>query len=639
MAKDKNKKPFNVLSKKGLMTLALAGVMVASPFMLAGCGEKGDKGDTGATGANGKSAYELAVDNGFTGTLQEWLDSLKGAAGAPGTPGAAGAAGAPGSSVTVVSVEKTGTNGLVDTYTITFSDGTTTNFDITNGAAGAAGASSYTHIKFANEMPDEDSDILATGTGDYIGIYNGTSETAPTNYTEYSWYKIKGDTPSIAFDGEGFIILDGVKTNICIYDAEIEQEFVYNAATYSNYEYVKKQGNALGSVDSMTPKRTSIWYPYKFKAGTTFKCVGDDVNYHYGFSISADGENFAYSTTPGLAEDTGWISSTPPSGALNLGADAGDSVVRHQFNATTKTLTLSRDSYVRINFRTPTNGAITYLTQDWEKYFEINGSILVESETVHITPDKSDEVNSYGMNSIALMGYSTEAPENTLAAVRLAHEKGFDMVSCDVSFTSDGVGVLLHDDTIDRTSDGEGNIADMTLAQVKEFDFGSWKSAAYADEEIPTFEEFIKVCKYMAIHPYIQVKSSATQANIESLVTTVFRSGMLNKVTWVSSDIDVLTAINQLNAKARLGYATETITTGQIAELKALKSETNSVFFYADNARLIVSVVDTCIAEFLPIEVYGANEVTDIENLHPYITGVASPDKVAGQILYDKYMG
>ena len=575
MAKDKNKKPFNVLSKKGLMTLAIAGVMVASPFMLAGCGEAGPKGDAGN---NGKSAYELAVENGFTGTVQDWLNSLK----------------------------------------------------------GANGASSFTHVKYANEMPDEDADILASGTGEFIGIYNGTSETAPTNYNAYTWHKIKGDTPSIAFDSEGFIILDGVKTDICIYDAEIEQEFVYNAATYSNYEYVKKQGNALGANDANTPKRTSIWYPYKFKEGTTFKCVGNDSSYNYGFSISSDGVNFDAREVPGLAEDTGWISSTTPSGGLNLGTSA----VKHQYNKDTKTLTLSRDSYVRINFSTAgQTGAITPTTQDWEKYFEINGSILVDSGTVHITPDKSDEVNSYGMNSIALMGYSTEAPENTLSAVRLAHEKGFDMVSCDVSFTSDGVAVLLHDDTIDRTSDGTGNISEMTLAQVKEFDFGSWKSAAYADEEIPTFEEFIKVCKYMAIHPYIQVKSSATQANIESLVTTVFRSGMLNKVTWVSSDIDVLTAINQLNAKARLGYATETITTDQIAELKALKSETNSVFFYADNARLIVSVVDTCIAESLPIEVYGANEVADIENLHPYITGVASPDKVAGQILYDKYMG
>ena len=360
-----------------------------------GTGPKGDTGATGAQGTVGKSAYEIAVDNGFTGTVQEWLQSLKGS---------------------------NGTNG-------------------------------YTHVKYANSNPDSDDDILASGTGAYIGICNGTSETAPTNYNAYTWHKIKGDTPSISFDSEGFIILDGVKTNICIYEAEIEQEIVYNATTYSNYEYVKKQGNALGANDANTPLRTSIWYPYKFKEGTTFKCVGDDVTYNYGFSISSDGINFDAREVPGLAEDTGWISSITPSGGLNLGTSA----IKHQYNQDTKTLTLFRDSYVRVNFSTADQeGPITPDTQDWEKYFEINGSILVDSDTVHITPDRSEEVNSYGMNSIALMGYSAEAPENTLSAVRLAHEKGFDMVSCDVSFTSDGVGVLLHDDTIDRTSDGEG---------------------------------------------------------------------------------------------------------------------------------------------------------------------------------------
>ena len=576
MAKDKNKKPFNVLSKKGLVTMALAGVMVASPFALAGCGEAGPKGDSGN---NGKSAYELAVENGFTGTVQDWLNSLK----------------------------------------------------------GANGSSSYTHVKYANEMPDEDADILATGTGDYIGIYNGTSETAPTNYVAYSWYKIKGDTPSISFDEDGFIVLDGVKTDINIYEADLEKDFVYNAATYDNYDPVLRQGNALGSVDELTHARVSLWFEYKFKAGTTFTCVGNNTDYQFGMSISSDGINFDVSKQPGLAEDTGWINASTPSGDLNIGSSA----VKHHYDKATKTVTLSRDSYVRINFSTAsvTNGSINVTTQDWEKYLEINGKVYTDAKTIVITPDKSGEVNSYGMNSIALMGYSTEAPENTLAAVRLAHEKGFDMVTCDVSFTSDGVGVLLHDDTIDRTSDGEGNIADMTLAQVKEFDFGSWKSAAYADEEIPTFEEFIKVCKYMSIHPYIQVKSSATQANIESLVTTVFRSGMLNKVTWVSSDIDVLTAINQLNAKARLGYATETITANQITELKALRTENNEVFFYANNQNLIVSIVDNCITDLIPVEVYGVNDVADIENIHPYVTGVASPDKVAGQILYDKYMG
>jgi len=76
----KKKVPFNVLTKKGLMGLALAGVMMVSPFMLAGC----SNGQDGKDGTNGKSAYELAVEHGFEGTLQEWLESLAGTKGNDG---------------------------------------------------------------------------------------------------------------------------------------------------------------------------------------------------------------------------------------------------------------------------------------------------------------------------------------------------------------------------------------------------------------------------------------------------------------------------------------------------------------------------------------------------------------------------
>lgn len=102
-------------------------------------------------------------------------------------------------------------------------------------------------------------------------------------------------------------------------------------------------------------------------------------------------------------------------------------------------------------------------------------------------------------------GYCTEAPENTLSAFRLSKKMGFRYVECDVSFTSDTVPVLLHDSTVDRTSNGSGNISAMTLEQVKALDFGSWKSAEYAGEKIPTFEEFMLLCKQIGLHPYIEI--------------------------------------------------------------------------------------------------------------------------------------
>ena len=95
------------------------------------------------------------------------------------------------------------------------------------------------------------------------------------------------------------------------------------------------------------------------------------------------------------------------------------------------------------------------------------------------------------VKAVAHRGYSSTAPENTLPAYKLAKQNGFNYVECDVSMTSDGVPMLLHDATINRTSNGSGTLSQMTYAEVREYDFGSWKSSAYAGTVIPTFEEFI----------------------------------------------------------------------------------------------------------------------------------------------------
>jgi hypothetical protein len=91
----------------------------------------------------------------------------------------------------ITSVAKTSTSGLVDTYTISYNDGTTQNFTVTNGAKGDTGDAWYVWIRYAGQRPTSDSDI-GTVPDDWIGIYSGTSSTAPTSYTAYSWYEYKG---------------------------------------------------------------------------------------------------------------------------------------------------------------------------------------------------------------------------------------------------------------------------------------------------------------------------------------------------------------------------------------------------------------------------------------------------------------
>ena len=92
----------------------------------------------------------------------------------------------------ITGVAKTGTSGLVDTYTISYNDGTTSTFTVTNGAKGDTGDSWYVWIRYSGSQPTQDSD-MGTDPDNWIGIYSGTSSTAPVHYTDYDWFQIKGD--------------------------------------------------------------------------------------------------------------------------------------------------------------------------------------------------------------------------------------------------------------------------------------------------------------------------------------------------------------------------------------------------------------------------------------------------------------
>jgi len=86
-------------------------------------------------------------------------------------------------------------------------------------------------------------------------------------------------------------------------------------------------------------------------------------------------------------------------------------------------------------------------------------------------------------------GASAAAPENTLAAFNLAVLLGADAVELDAKLSKDDVPVVMHDPTVDRTTDGRGRVADLTLADLKKLDAGSWKDAKYTGERAPTLAE------------------------------------------------------------------------------------------------------------------------------------------------------
>lgn len=85
------------------------------------------------------------------------------------------------------------------------------------------------------------------------------------------------------------------------------------------------------------------------------------------------------------------------------------------------------------------------------------------------------------------------APENTIASIHTAADMGIDWVELDVKLTKDEVPIIFHDETLERTTNLSGNVADKTYAQLKEADAGSWYAESFIGTPIPTLEEAIEV--------------------------------------------------------------------------------------------------------------------------------------------------
>ena len=107
---------------------------------------------------------------------------------------------------------------------------------------------------------------------------------------------------------------------------------------------------------------------------------------------------------------------------------------------------------------------------------------------------------------IAHRGAGKLAPENTLAAFRLGAQHGYRMAECDVKLSADGVPFLLHDATLQRTTNGQGTAGERPWGELAQLDAGSRHSRAYAGEPLPTFDNAARFCIANGLHLDVEIK-------------------------------------------------------------------------------------------------------------------------------------
>lgn len=263
--------------------------------------------------------------------------------------------------------------------------------------------------------------------------------------------------------------------------------------------------------------------------------------------------------------------------------------------------------------------------------YDVNGNII------DINGGSSNPYYDTIVKGINHRGYNTVAPENTLPAFKLSKRMGFNYVETDISWTSDDIPVLSHDNDISRCSDGTGTISSMTYEQLLQYDFGSWKGEEWTGTKIPTAEEFLKLCRAIDLHPYLELKNSFTETRVQALIDLVNACGMKGHVSYISFNATWLGYVKAYDPYARIGYLpASTIYSSSVTTAQSLQTETNEVFISADNLyNKTDAVFDLVKNAGIPCELWTVDNANTILTTNPYVTGFTSNSLIAGKVLYN----
>ena len=162
-----------------------------------------------------------------------------------------------------------------------------------------------------------------------------------------------------------------------------------------------------------------------------------------------------------------------------------------------------------------------------------------------------DADDPYRVYVVAHRGFSGKAPENTIAAFSMALDAGVDMLELDVRLSRDNAVVVIHDQKVDRTTNGRGRVHDMTLEELKSLDAGSWFGKRFSGETIPTLQEVFSILDdrtYVNIEIKPDALSSWRSLELETQCLAIVKKNRAEKrVLFSSFDYRIIRRMKQLS--------------------------------------------------------------------------------------------
>lgn len=161
------------------------------------------------------------------------------------------------------------------------------------------------------------------------------------------------------------------------------------------------------------------------------------------------------------------------------------------------------------------------------------------------------------MLAIAHRGASGHAPENTLAAFRKAIAQGVTFIETDLQLSRDARFVAIHDSTVNRTTNGRGPVHDLTLAELRNLDAGSWFGSEFVGEHIPTLEEILEFSKKHDVVFYLELKPAGSWGGEHALIGALRESGEIPRTVVISFDAGILEGLRKIEPTLMTGMLYE----------------------------------------------------------------------------------
>lgn len=230
-----------------------------------------------------------------------------------------------------------------------------------------------------------------------------------------------------------------------------------------------------------------------------------------------------------------------------------------------------------------------------------------------VTEKKDKEKEESHMKIFAHRGFSGKYPENTMLAFQKAYEVGCDGIELDVQMTKDGVLVIMHDETIDRTTNGTGNLRDYTYEELCQFDCYGMFKGKYTFQKIPTLREYLEWVKPTGLLTNIELKNSVYyyEGLEEKVFEMVKELEMEDKILFSSFNLVSVLKCKKMMPQVPAGFLTET----KVDNMGAFAKEYGVDYYHPGLDFLKEDVVENCHAYGREVNVWTVNRKKEMKKM------------------------